>query len=46
MLEPYFEHDKLTFIQDKPELLEASLEKLASSFNRADWVAEANETSV
>ncbi|KAJ5560565.1 hypothetical protein N7513_002964 [Penicillium frequentans] len=33
-------------LSDKPELLEASLEKLASSFNRADWVAEANETSV
>ncbi|KAJ5889248.1 hypothetical protein N7504_010058 [Penicillium tannophilum] len=33
-------------LSDKPELLEASLEKLASSFNRTDWVAEANETSV
>lgn len=33
-------------MQDKPELLEASLEKLASSFSRADWVAQANKTSV
>ncbi|KAJ6148985.1 hypothetical protein N7471_000184 [Penicillium samsonianum] len=33
-------------LSDKPELLQASLEQLASSFNRADWVAEGNETSV
>ncbi|CAI7567911.1 unnamed protein product [Penicillium glandicola] len=33
-------------LSDKPELLKASLEQLASSFDRADWVAEGNETSV
>ncbi|KAJ5715174.1 uncharacterized protein N7483_012355 [Penicillium malachiteum] len=33
-------------MQDKPELLKASLEQLASSFDRADWVAEGNETTV
>lgn len=33
-------------LSDKPELLKTSLEQLASSFNRADWMAEANETTV
>ncbi|KAJ5099248.1 hypothetical protein N7532_006249 [Penicillium argentinense] len=33
-------------LSDKPELLQTSLEQLASSFNRGDWVAEGNETSV
>ncbi|PIG84232.1 hypothetical protein AARAC_006018 [Aspergillus arachidicola] len=30
-------------LSDKPELLKASLDQLTSSFNKADWVAEASE---
>ncbi|KAJ5939737.1 hypothetical protein N7466_002871 [Penicillium verhagenii] len=33
-------------LSDKPELLKASIEQLASSFDRADWVAEGNETTL
>ncbi|KAB8226678.1 hypothetical protein BDV33DRAFT_197668 [Aspergillus novoparasiticus] len=30
-------------LSDKPELLKTSLDQLTSSFNKADWVAEASE---
>ncbi|KAL5334611.1 hypothetical protein BJX70DRAFT_402421 [Aspergillus crustosus] len=33
-------------LSDKPELLKISLDQLASSFNRADWVAAGNKTTV
>ncbi|GAB1198625.1 hypothetical protein APSETT444_007952 [Aspergillus pseudonomiae] len=32
-------------LSDKPELLKTSLDQLTSSFNKADWVAEASENA-
>lgn len=41
------QHTALTiYMQDKPELLKTSLEQLASSFSRADWVAEGNKSTM
>ncbi|KAJ5325119.1 uncharacterized protein N7506_008221 [Penicillium brevicompactum] len=33
-------------LSDKPELLQTSLDQLATSFNRADWMATENKTAM